>query len=242
MDRSKIQIANPCSENFDEMSGEGAKRFCDSCDKHVHNLSDMTREEARKLLRDNKEAGICVVYMFDESNRVRFRDDLNFRRPSKGQLRGLKKLLAAAAMVPVLATLPACDPSTYEEPAAIEQPCDVNQSGYKPLDDIIAAERAFTKKLHAFLGFGPGEGPEVEMLAGAPVVDPAVYEPPPLPVVDRTPDSFIMGEVEPQMELPKEQIVMGDWGGPAPNTEEPAPPDEIAWESIVSEGDGLIIY
>lgn len=173
MDRKKLPIAEPCSKNFDEMDGDGHRRFCDHCDKHVTNLSDLTRREAMELLRD-AGGGLCVVYTFDESDRVRFLDDLNFRRPSKSQLSGARRLIAAAAMVPLLIGLSGCDTSMAN-----------GAETYKPIDEIIEAEKRFFKEISDLLK--PGDQPdynvtvgglpaayEVEM--GKPTYDPGLYE------------------------------------------------------------------
>lgn len=177
MERQKLQIANPCSEDFEEMEGDGSKRFCDKCDKHVHNLSRLSRAEAVKLLRDNAESGLCVVYLFDSADRVTFRDDVGARRAPRRQLAGLKKLLAAAAMVPMLAGLPACDTSVRQDPAVIEQPCDrASASTFRPIEEIRRGEERFMRELRDFLGFAPDEEPEVTMIVGA---MPAPTAPPP---------------------------------------------------------------
>jgi hypothetical protein len=54
-----LQIASPCSANWDEMAGDDRVRFCGQCEKNVHNLSAMPRAEAEALLVA-KEGEICV--------------------------------------------------------------------------------------------------------------------------------------------------------------------------------------
>lgn len=188
MDRHKLVISNPCPKDFESMHGNGPRRFCDHCQKHVHNLSDMTRDEAVELLRENASSHLCVVYRFDASDRVVFREDAprpNARGAS--QLAGLKKLLAAAALIPVLSTLPACD-TGFEEPAVIEQPCDYDGGEVRPIDLIMEAEDRFVEKLRDFLGLEP----EVEMIMGE-----MVMEVPPPP-----PEPFIMGALAEPVEAP----------------------------------------
>ena len=46
----RVEIASPCSANWDEMSGTDQIRFCSECRKYVYNLSEMTRREAEALL------------------------------------------------------------------------------------------------------------------------------------------------------------------------------------------------
>jgi hypothetical protein len=55
----KINIAAPCSANWDEMFGSERRRFCSECKLNVYNLSEMTREEAENFLI-NAEGRVCL--------------------------------------------------------------------------------------------------------------------------------------------------------------------------------------
>jgi hypothetical protein len=48
-----IRIASPCTADWDQMTGDDRVRFCKECNKNVFNLSEMTREEAQKLLTEH---------------------------------------------------------------------------------------------------------------------------------------------------------------------------------------------
>jgi hypothetical protein len=54
-----VQIASPCSADWEQMQGDERKRFCGSCTKNVYNLSGMTRRDAEALLIAS-EGKICV--------------------------------------------------------------------------------------------------------------------------------------------------------------------------------------
>ena len=56
-----LHVAAPCSADWSRMTGDARVRFCGSCEKHVYNLSDMTRPEAEALLVE-KEGKLCVRY------------------------------------------------------------------------------------------------------------------------------------------------------------------------------------
>lgn len=56
-----VEVKTPCSESWNEMSGGDAVRFCSHCAKSVHNLSAMTRIEARKIVAQSN-GKICVRY------------------------------------------------------------------------------------------------------------------------------------------------------------------------------------
>lgn len=56
-----IRVAAPCSADWSKMTGDARARHCGDCNKHVYNLSEMTREEAHALLVE-KEGTLCVRY------------------------------------------------------------------------------------------------------------------------------------------------------------------------------------
>lgn len=56
-----IQSPSPCSKNWNEMTGDEKARFCKSCEKDVHNISAMTRKEARKFVAQNSGKA-CVRF------------------------------------------------------------------------------------------------------------------------------------------------------------------------------------
>jgi hypothetical protein len=56
-----IRVEEPCKADWDAMTGDAARRFCAGCQKHVHNLSAMPREEAERLVCES--AGhLCVRF------------------------------------------------------------------------------------------------------------------------------------------------------------------------------------
>jgi len=58
---NNISIASPCSADWNEMYGDGRKRFCGDCKLNVYNLSGMTRDEAESLMM-NAEGRLCVRF------------------------------------------------------------------------------------------------------------------------------------------------------------------------------------
>ncbi len=55
----RISIASPCPANWQDMVGDDRVRFCGSCTKNVYNISELTSEEAEKLLSTH-EGNVCV--------------------------------------------------------------------------------------------------------------------------------------------------------------------------------------
>jgi uncharacterized protein (DUF342 family) len=57
-----IEVKNPCSKDWDKMSGNERVRFCSHCDLHVNNISALTRKQAMRMVRESK-GRICVRYV-----------------------------------------------------------------------------------------------------------------------------------------------------------------------------------
>ncbi|MCU0705898.1 MAG: hypothetical protein MUF18_18165 [Fimbriiglobus sp.] len=56
-----IDVPNPCTVPWDEMTGDDRVRFCGQCKKSVYHLSHMTREEAERLVGE-VEGEMCVQF------------------------------------------------------------------------------------------------------------------------------------------------------------------------------------
>ncbi|BCU76114.1 hypothetical protein [Luteolibacter sp. LG18] len=57
-----LVIAKPCSVDWNTMTGDERKRFCDQCGKHVFNLSAMTEGEA-KAFAEETQGRECIAYV-----------------------------------------------------------------------------------------------------------------------------------------------------------------------------------
>lgn len=55
-----LEIATPCSENFDKMIPNSQGSFCNSCMKNVIDLSKRTNSEVAKFIAENKDENICA--------------------------------------------------------------------------------------------------------------------------------------------------------------------------------------
>jgi hypothetical protein len=71
--RIQLPIADPCHENWDAMEPVEGGRFCGSCNKQVYDLSSMTEDEARGILREHASGKLCVRYLQDAVGNIRFR-------------------------------------------------------------------------------------------------------------------------------------------------------------------------
>lgn len=57
-----VSIGNPCTADWDKMVGSDLVRTCEHCAKDVNNLSEMTRKDAKRLVRAS-DGNICIRYM-----------------------------------------------------------------------------------------------------------------------------------------------------------------------------------
>jgi hypothetical protein len=57
----QINVASPCSADWDSMIGNEQARFCQHCSLFVHDLSNITRKDAVKLVASSK-GKLCVRY------------------------------------------------------------------------------------------------------------------------------------------------------------------------------------
>jgi hypothetical protein len=51
----RLRVARPCDADWNGMAGNERVRFCGECQKHVYNLSALTRVEAEALIVEKEE-------------------------------------------------------------------------------------------------------------------------------------------------------------------------------------------
>ena len=89
MSQQTILFPEPCHEDWDRMKPEGRAKFCASCSKHVHDLTNYTPEEAEHLLTGSGTPA-CVRASILPDGRV-------LTRPSL-----MDRFLTAAVVTPVI--------------------------------------------------------------------------------------------------------------------------------------------
>lgn len=228
MRREDLHIPEPCHEDWDKMRGDDRKRFCDSCTKHVHNLSEMTREEAAKLLENN--SNLCVQYASVPSGEVFFRDSINPAWRLHRQIEGTKKLLATALSIPLLAgALTGCDAQDTHSPDAVSPVIQINPDGTLKAPGSGVAP--------TFLPSSPPD--EIEHLQGEPMIEPEKTEAPqPTPSVEPEKIERLTGDVSME-ELEKHQPEIGETMGKVAIDHDPPKPDgETAEEPACDPGSG----
>ena len=69
----RVSIVKPCKADWDGMvAGEGHQRFCDSCQRVVHDLSTLTPKEAAALVNRSADSGLCARIGYDARGRMVF--------------------------------------------------------------------------------------------------------------------------------------------------------------------------
>lgn len=74
-----IQVAEPCHESWDQMTGDDRMRYCQGCRKHVYNLSAMSRTDAERLVCE-AAGSLCVRFARGGDGVVQ---TLEYRAPTK---------------------------------------------------------------------------------------------------------------------------------------------------------------
>ena len=96
-----VPIEAPCREDWDRMRSEAGdqRRWCEQCERHVHDLSKMGERAARAFLRESSDRDVCIAYFEDERGEIVFAPEPRIVPLAR---------LASAATIAVL--LGACTP------------------------------------------------------------------------------------------------------------------------------------
>jgi len=69
-----VRIARPCPARWSTMEGDDKVRFCGLCGLDVYNLSALTADEARALMREREGGRLCVRFWTRSDGTVMTRD------------------------------------------------------------------------------------------------------------------------------------------------------------------------
>jgi hypothetical protein len=56
-----LQVASPCTADWNEMTGDDDVRFCGECEKNVYDLSSLTSVQVRSLILE-KKGKLCIRF------------------------------------------------------------------------------------------------------------------------------------------------------------------------------------
>lgn len=139
MHKTDLPIAAPCHADWNAMKRGDKSRFCGECKKVVHDLTQLTRHEAKALLASSCDEAPCVRYLHDELGHVAFVDTFRDRPvPASALLRKVAKAAAATALLAVPMSLTACmgamqrPPSPPVEPSTIATDTMQRDAGAPP--------------------------------------------------------------------------------------------------------------
>ncbi|MDT5295254.1 MAG: hypothetical protein QOJ76_2134 [Acidobacteriota bacterium] len=108
----KLRVAAPCRESWDEMAGTDEVRFCSHCRKGVHDVSQLTRTQAERLVARSR-GGVCVRFVRHADGSVVVRE----KPPAFGRVRRRLSFVASgvlAALLGLFTDARAQAPSTYK--------------------------------------------------------------------------------------------------------------------------------
>jgi len=152
MRTSELPISEPCDEDWGGMRRDpGARRFCDQCSKHVHDLTSLTEAEAREILARAAGERICVRYRVDGSGTLKFRQPAQNTQvePALVPVGALRRRPIPSRVAPIAAApaaalafaLAACTPhGVVEEPEAVEVVEAVDPAEHVMMGDVLPVE------------------------------------------------------------------------------------------------------
>lgn len=144
-----IDIAEPCTEDWDAMRGDERIRFCGLCHRNVFNLSAMSRDEAEALVAEAEER-VCVRMYRRADGTVTTADCAPDRLAAVR--RGAKRSLAwaAAGVAGLLAVVGGLGLASQLGPAGLDalvdkltpepEPCEVPMMGEAVPADLPPVE------------------------------------------------------------------------------------------------------
>ena len=57
-----VKVAAPCRQKWSKLKGDAQVRFCTLCGLNVYNLSKLSSDDARALIRENEGQRLCVRF------------------------------------------------------------------------------------------------------------------------------------------------------------------------------------
>jgi hypothetical protein len=169
-----VQVASPCTADWDKMVGDDRKRFCESCGESVYNVSALTRQEAEGLV--GRTDGVCIRFFRRTDGTVMTTDCPVGKR--RVRLKQIATVVGSGVLVGAAATL------LLREAHASE------------LRGIYTVE-LMTQDHHHSLAYG--SRPDLHVSGSTPVVPPRATLPPPAPKGPAQPAEppHVMGRMAP---------------------------------------------
>jgi TonB family protein len=95
---SRVQIAKPCSADWESMSGNDRERACQLCHLNVYNISAMSKNEAESFLAERLPQGRVCVRLYRRTDGTIITDNCpRGLRAARDAARRVRQLASAAA-------------------------------------------------------------------------------------------------------------------------------------------------
>ncbi len=101
-----LKVLHPCTRTWDSLDGDTHRRYCDDCNLHVHNVSELTDHQARKLLAS--PGRICISGLAKSDGLLLTKDRLRDEAKHHLRRRPLLRIAAALGLISIPTALAAC--------------------------------------------------------------------------------------------------------------------------------------
>jgi hypothetical protein len=99
-----IRIASPCTADWNAMRGDARTRHCAQCNLNVHNISQLTSDEAEQVLAKLAEGRVCARFFRRADGTILTKDCPTGLRAARIKFLKATSRLAAALGLAVLST------------------------------------------------------------------------------------------------------------------------------------------
>lgn len=96
-----LLLGYPCPVDWDSMTGDEIKRYCNQCSLNVYNISGMSEEEANQLLTENENA--CVRFYLRKDGTIKTDSCARYFRVVRDKFHLLKSAASLLALFPLTA-------------------------------------------------------------------------------------------------------------------------------------------
>ena len=99
---SQVDVATPCHEKWEEMSGDERCRACAVCQNNVYNISAMTEEDALRLIEEKIGEGNLCIKLHRRADGTIMTQDCPVGMRERARILTLRLAAGIAALIAVL--------------------------------------------------------------------------------------------------------------------------------------------
>ncbi len=101
-----LKVLHPCTRSWDSLQGDNRRRYCDDCNLHVWNASELTENQARDLLA--APGRVCMGGMAKADGLLLTKERLCEEAKQHLRRRPLLRIAAALGLISIPTALAAC--------------------------------------------------------------------------------------------------------------------------------------